>query len=63
MRKGLLSYTEGLELAREELSEMKQDRLAEKLESEGIEAYKSLRFRVDPGGKVGRKAYQRESML
>ena len=49
VRKCLISYTEGLELAREKLSEMKQDELVEKLERDGIEVYKKLRFRVTTG--------------
>ena len=41
-RKGLLSYTEALELAREKLGEMKLDKMAETLEAEGIEAYRTM---------------------
>lgn len=38
--KGLLCYTDALQLARMKIGEMKQDELAQTLEEEGIEAYR-----------------------
>jgi len=38
--RGLLCYTDGLNLAKMEIGQMKQDELAEILEKEGIEAYR-----------------------
>ena len=40
VRQGLLTFSDSLELARLELSGMKQDELAETVENEGVEAYR-----------------------